>query len=51
MNEVVGGVFIAINHFLAVGKGCWRWAHRTVTMHCPVRATSAQPLGFEAVYC
>jgi hypothetical protein len=23
--------------------------HRTVTMHCPVRATSAQPLGFGAV--
>jgi hypothetical protein len=23
--------------------------HRTVTVHCPVRATSPQPLGFEAV--
>jgi hypothetical protein len=24
------GVFIASNHFLAVGCFCWRWAHRTV---------------------
>jgi hypothetical protein len=48
MNEVVGG-FIAPNRFLAVGKDCWRWAHRTATMHCSVRATSAQPLGFGAV--
>jgi hypothetical protein len=24
------GVFIASNHFLAVGWVCWRWAHRTV---------------------
>jgi hypothetical protein len=23
--------------------------HRTVTVHCPARATSAQPLGFGAV--
>jgi hypothetical protein len=23
--------------------------HRTATVHCPVRATSAQPLGFGAV--
>jgi hypothetical protein len=23
--------------------------HRTVSVHCPVRATSAQPLGFGAV--
>jgi hypothetical protein len=23
--------------------------HRTVAVHCPVRATSAQPLGFGAV--
>jgi hypothetical protein len=43
------GVFIAPNHFLAVGKVCWRWPHRTVTIHCPVRATSACPLGFGAV--
>jgi hypothetical protein len=26
-------------------------AHRTVTVHCPVRATSACPLGFGAVDC
>jgi hypothetical protein len=23
------GVFIAPNHFLAIGKVCWRWAHET----------------------
>jgi hypothetical protein len=23
-------VFIASNHFLAIGCFCWRWAHRTV---------------------
>jgi hypothetical protein len=56
-NECGGwGVFIAPNHFLAVSKGCWRWAHQTspvrhrsVIVHCPVRATLAQPLGFGAV--
>jgi hypothetical protein len=48
LNEVVG-VFIGPNHFLAVGEVCWRWAHQTVTVHCPVRATSARPLGFAAV--
>jgi hypothetical protein len=42
------GVFIALNHFLAVDKVCWRWTHRTVVVHCPVRATSARPLGFGA---
>jgi hypothetical protein len=48
------GVFIASNHFLAVGWVCYRWAHRTVrwctgqgTVHCPVRATSARCLGLE----
>jgi hypothetical protein len=30
LKEVVGGVFIASNHFLAVGCFCCRWAHRTV---------------------
>jgi hypothetical protein len=33
------GVFIALNHHIAVGAGCCRWAHRTVqcaTGHCPV---------------
>jgi hypothetical protein len=29
LKEVVGGVFIAFNHFLVVGCFCWRWAHRT----------------------
>jgi hypothetical protein len=24
-------------------------AHRTLTVHCPVRAMSARPLGFEAI--
>jgi hypothetical protein len=49
------GVFIDSNHFLAVGCFCCRWAHRTVrwcteqgTVHCPVCATSARPLGFGA---
>jgi hypothetical protein len=43
------GLFIAPNHFLAVGKGYWRWAHRIVTVHCPLCATSVRPLGFGAV--
>jgi hypothetical protein len=54
-NEVVG-VFIASQPLIAVG-----WIllaistpgspvrHRTATVHCSVRATSAQPLGFWAV--
>jgi hypothetical protein len=36
----VGVVFIATNQIVAVGEGCWRWAHRTVrcpTRQCPVR--------------
>jgi hypothetical protein len=52
--EVVGGVFIASNHFLAVGCFCCRWAHRTVrwctghgTVHCTVPATSADHWGLE----
>jgi hypothetical protein len=43
------GVFIAPYHFLVVGCFCCRWAHRTITVHCPVRATSARPLAFGAV--
>jgi hypothetical protein len=39
---VVGGVFIALNHHIAVGDGCCRWAHRTVW--CASHVT--QPLGF-----
>jgi hypothetical protein len=37
---VVGGVFIALNHHIAVGEAVCRWLHRTVrcaTRHCPVR--------------
>jgi hypothetical protein len=49
LKEVVG-VFIASNHFLAVACFCWRWAHRTGIVHCPVRATSARPLGFGATW-
>jgi hypothetical protein len=44
-------VFIATNHLVAVGEGCWRWAHRTVrcaTGHCPVRRHATQPLGLGA---
>jgi hypothetical protein len=48
------GVFIASNHFLAVGCLCCRRAHRTIrwrtrhgTFHCLVPATSADRLGLE----
>jgi hypothetical protein len=54
LNRGGWGVFIASNHFLAVGWLCCRWAHRTVqgctghgTVHCPVRATSADRWGLE----
>jgi hypothetical protein len=36
------GVFIALNHQIAVGTGCYRWAHQTV--RCASHVT--QPLGF-----
>jgi hypothetical protein len=36
------GVFIALNHHIAVGAGCCRWAHRTVRWASHV----TQPLGF-----
>jgi hypothetical protein len=56
LNEVVGGVFIAPQtlpsrwqSLLAMGASDSSVAHRTVTVHCPVRATLALPLGFEAV--
>jgi hypothetical protein len=35
-------VFIALNHHIAIGDGCCRWAHRTV--RCASHVT--QPLGF-----
>jgi hypothetical protein len=50
------GVFIAPNHFhshwgrlLAMGAPDSPVRHRTITVHCPVCTTSAQPLGFGAV--
>jgi hypothetical protein len=41
------GVYIAPNHFLAVGKGWWRWAHRTVRCDtgqqlCTIRCAPCQ---------
>jgi hypothetical protein len=39
---VVGGVFIALNHHIAVGEAVCRWAHRIV--RCPSHVT--QLLGF-----
>jgi hypothetical protein len=51
MVVVVGVVFIAPNHIVAIGQGCWRWVHRTVQcaigqVLCAVRC--ATTLGFEA---
>jgi hypothetical protein len=31
LGVVVVGVFIALNHHIAVGDGCCRWAHRTLS--------------------
>jgi hypothetical protein len=48
------GVFIAPTTKIAVGRGCCRWAHRTVrcaTGHCPVRQPRHQPLGFDRWSC
>jgi hypothetical protein len=47
----VGVVFIATNQIVAVGEGCWRWAHRTVrcaTGQCPVRRHVTLLLGLGA---
>jgi hypothetical protein len=47
----VGVVFIATNQIVAVGEGCWRWAHRTVrcaTGQCPVRRHINLSLGLIA---
>jgi hypothetical protein len=51
------GVFIASNHFLVVGYFLLAMGtpnspvvHRTCTIYCPVRATSALPLGFRATW-
>jgi hypothetical protein len=57
LDAIEGGgwrVFIASNHFLAIGCFCCRWAHRTVRwctgqgiVHCLVRAMSAHRWGLE----
>jgi hypothetical protein len=45
----VGVVFIATNQIVAVGEGCWRWAHRTLSgappRHLVVRAWSWSTVG------
>jgi hypothetical protein len=42
------GAFIALNHQVAVGEGCCRWAHRTGTVGYPVHRHVTQPLGFRS---
>jgi hypothetical protein len=55
MNEVVGGIYSPQSlpsrwqRLLAMGAPDSPVRHRTTTMHCPVCATSAQPLGLGAV--
>jgi hypothetical protein len=55
LNEVVGGIYSLQPlpsrwlFLLAMGTPDNSVAHRTVTVHCPVRATSACPLGFVVV--
>jgi hypothetical protein len=55
MNEVVGDIYSPQpipsrwQRLLAMGAPDSPVRHRTSTVHCPVRATSAQPLGFRAV--
>jgi hypothetical protein len=55
LNEVVGGIYIPQplpsrwQTLLAMGTPDSPVPHRTVTVHCPVRATSARPLGFGVV--
>jgi hypothetical protein len=39
------GVFIALNHQVAVEEGSSGWAHRTGTIGCPVRRHVTQTLG------
>jgi hypothetical protein len=45
LNEVVGGIYSP----QPLPSCCWRCAHRTITVHCLVCATSARPLGFGAI--
>jgi hypothetical protein len=54
LNEVVGGIY-SLQPFptrwlflLAIGTLYSPVAHRTITVHCPVCATSTRPLGFGA---
>jgi hypothetical protein len=55
MNEVVGGIYSPQplpSHWqslLAMSTPDSPMAHRTVTVYCPVRATSARSLGFGAI--
>jgi hypothetical protein len=55
LNEVVGGIYSPQSlpshwqSLLAMGARDSPVSHRTVTVHCPVRATSARPLGFGIV--
>jgi hypothetical protein len=55
MNEVVGGIYSPQplpshwQRLLAMGAPDSPVRHQTVTVHCPVSATSAQTLGFGAV--
>jgi hypothetical protein len=47
----VGVVFIATNQIIAVGEGCWQWAHRKVqctTGQCLVRRHVILSLGLGA---
>jgi hypothetical protein len=61
VNEVVGGIHslptTSSRWLISAGDGRTRQSdappdspmrHRTTTVHCPVRATPAQPLGFGA---
>jgi hypothetical protein len=57
LNEVVGGIYSPQplpsrwQSLLSMGAPDRLVAHRTVTVHCPVRATSARLLGFGAIDC
>jgi hypothetical protein len=57
LNEVVGGIYSSQplpSHWqslLVMGTPDSPLAHRTVIVQCPVRATSARPLGFGVVDC
>jgi hypothetical protein len=54
LKEVVGGIYSLQPlpsrwlFLLAMGTQDSPVVHRATTVHCPVRATSARPLGFEA---